>query len=153
MSAGQGERFASGSSVRSRFSAGRWLAAFATIVTGAMSVGSAYAETGRPHPQPAVTTAHRTQREAGLVVWARDRFRAAGLAVPTSAVIFRDGLQACGGFDGRYYPNADEVVICVADSASTIVLRTLVLHELSHAWTEHNLTDAARERFVELRGA
>jgi len=100
-----------------------------------------------------VTTADHTERESALVVWARDRFRAAGLAVPTSAVIFGDGLQACGGFDGRYYPNADEIVICVADSASTMVLRTVVLHELAHAWTEHNLSDAARARFVELRGA
>ena len=49
--------------------------------------------------------------------------------------------------------NADEIVICVADSASSLVLRTLVLHELAHAWTERNLTDAARARFVTLRGA
>jgi len=121
-----------------------------TVLPGA----AAHAEPGRSRPASPITQPTRaTERDAALVAWALGRFEAAGLQAPESAFVFSDSTQPCGGFDGRYYPNTDKVVICVIDSASDLVLRTLVLHEFAHAWTEQNLTETARARFVDLRGA
>ena len=89
--------------------------------------------------------------EAELVALARGRFSAAGLDAPAVTVAFTPGPENCGGFQGRYYSATETVSVCDDEHASDLVLRTTVLHEMSHAWTHHHLDAANRAAFVELR--
>jgi hypothetical protein len=92
-----------------------------------------------------------TRSEAALVAWAADRFAAAGLDTPSVTVAFTPGPENCGGFEGRYYSATETVSVCVDEHASDLVMRTTLLHEMSHAWTHHHLDAANRTAFVELR--
>jgi hypothetical protein len=92
-----------------------------------------------------------TLSEAALVAWARDRFAAAGLDAPSVTVAFTPGPENCDGFQGRYYSATETVSVCDDEHASDLVLRTTLLHEMSHAWTHHHLGAANRAAFVELR--
>ena len=85
------------------------------------------------------------------MAWARDRFAAAGLDAPSVTVAFSPGPENCGGFQGRYYSATETVSVCDGEHASDLVLRTTLLHEMSHAWTHHHLDAANRAAFVELR--
>jgi hypothetical protein len=66
-------------------------------------------------------------------------------------VAFTPGPENCGGFQGRYYSATETVSVCVDEHASDLVLRTTLLHEMSHAWAHHHLDAASRAAFVELR--
>jgi hypothetical protein len=92
-----------------------------------------------------------TQAEEALVAWAQDRFAAAGLDAPSVTVAFTPGPDNCGGFQGRYYSSTETVAVCIDEDASDLVLRTTLLHEMSHAWAHHHLDQASRAAFVELR--
>jgi hypothetical protein len=144
-----------GASLETLGGVGRRLAIAAGILAVALYAGPASAELGRSsRPQAAVTSSMSdVDRQAALTTWARGRFAAAGLDVPTAAVVFESGFDACGGANGRFWAATDKVSICVSSSASERVLRPLVLHELSHAWAHTHLTDDIRAWFVELRGA
>src|SRR3954453_23353125 len=89
-------------SLRAGVGVARWIAVAATTVVTMLPMGSADAELG--HTQAASTEvqpAGHTERASALVAWAADRFRAAGLEIPKSAVVFSDSTQRCGGFEGR----------------------------------------------------
>ena len=75
-----------------------------------------------------------------------DRFAAAGLDAPSVTVAFSPGPENCGGFQGRYYSATETVSVCDGRHVSDLVLRTTLLHEMSHAWTQHHLGAANRAR-------
>lgn len=93
--------------------------------------------------EPASATLKAEQQE--LVDWAEDRFARAGLSLPRVEYRFHDHPGPCGGHRGLYHHRLGLVEVCsfYADT---------VIHELSHAWTETNLTDADKLAFLTLRG-
>lgn len=97
--------------------------------------------------------AHLTSSERELVTWAEQRFVAAGLQPPSPDIAFSHDRDACGGHNGRYRPSTGLVSICVREIAGQLFRRTLMLHELAHAWAHHTLTAEDRAAFVQLRGA
>lgn len=114
-----------------------------------------------------VTIRSGTPELERLVRWSLERFPAAGLAVPPVQVVAfdaavhplacpqdRDG--GCVTVDGAsaIYVCADPDDVC-ADATCTAYSprwRTLLLHELAHAWLAEHVDAATEQRFVELRG-
>jgi hypothetical protein len=100
--------------------------------------------------------------QARLVEWAVDRFETAGIAAPTPrsigfppdlrcAVLAGVATHTGEGVDLQLCEEADEV--CEGEGCEpSSVSRSTLLHELGHVWTQQNLDDAARERFLEFRG-
>lgn len=90
--------------------------------------------------------------------WTQDLFSAAGFEFPMAGIEFHRNEDACGGVRGRAY-FADEdyttIVVCATHNnpevEQTWRKRTL-LHELSHAWVDQNVTAETLSAFTELRG-
>ncbi len=80
-----------------------------------------------------------------MLAWALDRFRLAGLELPELDIIVHGSTADCGGHVGYYVTSTNQLHVCRLDKKS-------VLHELAHAWADHNLTDRDRRAFVQLRG-
>lgn len=102
---------------------------------------------------PAVTRWRLTVAQREHVAWAYERFRAAGLEPPSSAIIFTPDSEQCGGFAGRFRTSRNLVQVCARDDIGESTLRWLLIHELGHAWEHANLDDADRDRFQRHRGA
>lgn len=124
----------------------RWIE---TVLVAAIALSGSV--TSRPSEASAprgimITGGTAEQRE--LASWAITRFEAAGLELPPVMIRFNAGGNGCDGHLG--YSRDDVVDVC-----STLVnamSRRIVLHELAHAWAAVNVTGAARERFLRLRG-
>ncbi|NNE11673.1 MAG: hypothetical protein HKN41_05440 [Ilumatobacter sp.] len=111
-----------------------------------------------PEPAPADASAPEPAVESELVEWALERFHAAGLELPNDIVVsFHGDDQPCEGNHGTYRPGEpDRVRICRHDPDPEIqdqLRRHALLHELAHAWTDHELERDRRDAFLELRGA
>lgn len=83
------------------------------------------------------------QRE--LVELAEGRFEAQGLKLPEIDYVFHADLRTCSGHKGMYHKSTRTLEMCSMDMNT-------MLHELAHAWANENLTEAAKEQFVSLRG-
>lgn len=121
-----------------------WALVAALLISTTAPSGPSLADSGRRAPL--------TRAQTELVEWASGRFERAGLDVPNVSVVFDPGAEECGGFLGRYFAKHRTLYICIRSEVSELTLRRLVLHEMSHAWTDDHLSDSERERFVALRG-
>jgi len=88
--------------------------------------------------------ARRTIAEDPTITWARSRFKDAGLELPNIEIVVFDSTIDCDGRVGYYYADAGRLELCRLDKKT-------VLHELAHAWANHNLTAENRAGFVRLR--
>lgn len=86
-----------------------------------------------------------TGDQQALVDFALDRFDAQGLRLPDLDFVFRDSLIPCDLHKGRYHRDMQLVEMCSMDKHT-------MLHELAHAWANHNLTRAQMEAFVSEHG-
>jgi hypothetical protein len=102
-------------------------------------------EPARQLVEAPTTPPARVQEAEELLEWGRQRYADEGLQLPEITLVVHPSLQQCGGRVGRYDESTNEFVLCRID-------RETVLHELAHAWIDHNLDGADRARFVELRG-
>ena len=96
----------------------------------------------------------RTPADAALTEWAFARFEQAGLDLPPVAIAFHDGKEPCHGNLGFHRSGTPaRIDICGFnwDRFVTAAKKT-ILHELGHAWTDHTLTEEARQRFLSIRG-
>lgn len=82
-----------------------------------------------------------------MVRWAMRRFESARLELPPVEILFHDGTDGCGGFLGYYAAADGRVDICNRGGRSTAPINT-VLHELGHAWSFANMTEADIAGFV-----
>lgn len=98
----------------------------------------------RPPVEAPTTPPARVREAEELVEWGRHRYADEGLRLPEITLVVHPSLQQCGGRVGRSDERTNELVLCRID-------RDTVLHELAHAWIDHNLDEADRARFVELR--
>lgn len=83
-----------------------------------------------------------------MVQWAVGRFESERLTPPRIEIRFHVGLDACRGHLA-YYSNgvADEC----REHTDLMAARSL-LHEMSHAWLEANMSQAHISRFLKARG-
>ncbi len=87
------------------------------------------------------------------VIWAIDLFEQADLTLPPLRVVCHgDDPSPCGGYRGVHETNEQGSVIGLCTTDAGPVTEALILHELSHAWLEHNLTEARQADFQALRG-
>lgn len=88
-----------------------------------------------------------------MIDWATALFADADLSLPSMRFV-HNGTDTgpCSGRVGMHHvvDGVSVVEICTADVG--VATRIMILHETAHAWTEHRLTDEAREAFRELRG-
>jgi hypothetical protein len=125
-------------------------AANAASSTGVTTHDRAIADTIRPQHELIV----RTVEDRDLARWAIERFRQAGLKLPSFTIVFHDKLDACHGYYG-YFQTADppQIDICGFNNDRFLVTpRKVTLHEMAHAWVSENVDDATIEAFLELRG-
>lgn len=115
-----------------------------------VGVKSRAADTGEPGTilMSSVTVRGGTDEQRQLAHWAVSRFRAADLVLPTVELRFHTDPSACGDHFGFY--RAGIVNMCGINV--NLMARRNLLHEISHAWVEANLTEEQRERFLRFCG-
>ncbi len=94
--------------------------------------------------------------DEALVDWAMDRYREAGLSLPTIRLSFHSDSAPCEGAMGghRLEDGISRVYICVVEFGATrqLKVKRTLLHEFAHAWDNHYLDDATRSAFMDLAG-
>jgi hypothetical protein len=95
-----------------------------------------------------VVVSGATDAQVELVRWAIGRFTITGLALPAVTIRFHGDVADCGGHLG--FARAGVVDVCT--TLVNAMTRRNLLHELGHIWLDANADDAARTRFMELRG-
>jgi hypothetical protein len=88
--------------------------------------------------------------QRGLAEWAIGRFEGAGLELPPVTIAFHDEKGPCDGHLGLYR-HGGLVDLCKLTVDSTAARKT-ALHELGHAWADHNLDESQRDTFLIHRG-
>ena len=87
------------------------------------------------------------------IEWGIDRFRAAGLQLPSTVVAVHTDGAPCDGNSGLFvHGDPAEVHICTPRPADTRAARLITLHELAHAWAETQLGADDRAELLALRG-
>jgi hypothetical protein len=89
-----------------------------------------------------------TTEQLEMARWAVGRFDIAGLEPPTIDIEFHGDRSGCRGHLG--FARAGRVDVCTV--LSNEMARRILLHEMGHIWIEQNVSQAVRERFLELRG-
>lgn len=90
-----------------------------------------------------------TGDQTRMVEWAVGRFRSAGLALPSLEVNFHADPSGCAGNSGLY--RGGRLDVCTDDQGSPYA-RKAIVHELSHAWIDSNVSAASRDEFLRIRG-
>lgn len=119
------------------------LAAVAIIAQALITFGRSPTATVRPihDASPA---------QAKLVGWALGRFERAGLDLPGFDIHFHSDIRDCRGHVGLYWSDRQRLDVCTYHF--DLMAKLTMLHEMAHAWDDLELTDHARERFMQLRG-
>lgn len=80
-----------------------------------------------------------------LVEWGLGRFANQGLDLPEVSIEFHPSSIDCRGHKGLYWHVTRTLAMCSLDKKT-------MLHELAHAWAQHELTVAEMDRFTRYRG-
>jgi hypothetical protein len=105
-----------------------------------------------PEPTP-------TSDEQAIIDWAFALYADAGLELPDIEIGFYRTKDACEGSKGTYRPQPDGPAIArVCDWHEKPAMRSAwrrrtLIHELGHAWADHNLNEHQEAEYVEHRGA
>lgn len=102
-------------------------------------------ETERPQVTKVVA---ETPELRDQVEWALSRYAEAGLELPVMNVYAHVHRSECGGLFG-YFSRSENGDYAVHSCGVEFTL----LHELGHAWAEHNLDEQTRAKFLELADA
>jgi hypothetical protein len=79
-------------------------------------------------------------------------FDEAGLDLPAIRFVSCDDPDDCRGRDGMVIHRSDGPELRLCEDEVTPVLEWVVIHELAHCWEKHEVTDEARQAFLDLRG-
>ena len=121
---------------------------------------SANPSTGSTVEPTFVVNANATAEQAAFVAWGVDRFAQAGMELPSFTITFHDD-DGCGDGNGsgnlaRYNTITHHLDFCnwgqVDITPTEITSTNTLLHELTHAWSFHVLTEAERQAFADQRG-
>jgi hypothetical protein len=99
-------------------------------------------------PAPSLAVVGGTAEQRRMVSWAVDRFASVGLTLPALEIRFHATRDGCAGRLGLY----DDGVVDVCRHLTDLWAARELMHELAHGWLDANMTEAARERFLQLRG-
>ncbi len=103
-------------------------------------------------PAPLYEIVGADHEELRLAQWARGRYDAAGLTLPSVVVVYHDSVEPCSGWSGLYRPGEPhEVHICVRSESPPSTHKMTLLHELSHAWAETQTDEATRAALLASR--
>jgi hypothetical protein len=83
-----------------------------------------------------------------LVRWAFGRYERAGLHVPPIDVHFHADASGCYGHLGSELGGRVDICVVIVSE----IARDALLHEMGHAWVDENVSEAVRERFMQMRG-
>lgn len=83
--------------------------------------------------------------QRNLVEFGLSRFEQQGLELPELSFEFRPRAVDCLGHQGLYSRRSRTLRMCSMDKKT-------MLHELAHAWANHNLSDAEMNEFTRHRG-
>lgn len=89
-----------------------------------------------------------TPDQLHLVRWGVDRFETAGLEPLSVEIGFHADRSGCAGHLG--FARQSHVDVCT--TLANAMTRRELLHEMSHAWLDQNVTSWTRTRFLKLRG-
>ena len=117
-----------------------------TAVIGAWSLAAQ--QVSRLELRPGVVVFAQDPAQRRLAEWAVARFERAELDPPTVEIHFHGSSSWCGGHLG--YARGGRVDVCTI--LENEMARRNLLHELGHIWIDQNVSQADRDRFLELRG-
>lgn len=90
---------------------------------------------------------------ASMVEWALGLFEEADMELPALEINHHgDDTAPCDGHDGLHRPGEGRSVIELCTDDVTFPTQAMVIHELAHAWVNHNVDEDTRNAFQELRG-
>jgi hypothetical protein len=118
-------------------------------VAGAVALGALVLLGPPTQASPSFRFHDATSAQERIVRWAEGRFRLAGLALPPVEVYFHDDPAGCGGNSGYYIWG--RLDLCAGEDDTPYVRGTIV-HELSHAWLDLNVSVKTRSEFQRVRG-
>ena len=102
---------------------------------------------------PRLEIAEMPDELLGTVVWAIGLFERADLTLPPLQFVYHgDDQDRCGGYRGVHELRGDRSVIGLCMTEVSKVNNATVLHEVAHAWLEHELTAERQAEFQALRG-
>lgn len=88
-----------------------------------------------------------------MIAWALDLFDEAGMELPPLRIVHHgDDTTPCNGGDGMHRPGEPRNVVELCTNDATFATQAMVLHELAHAWVDHNVGPERRAEFQALRG-
>lgn len=124
------------------------------ILTTALSGQSAAADAQGPEQTLTydVTVTGATVEQQVLVDTAIDRYRQAGLPIPSISITFHTDTDGCRGYLGYYDQTQRTVDMCNWGQHYKITPASTLLHELAHAWSFDFMTMEDRGEFTEHRG-
>jgi hypothetical protein len=116
-------------------------------ILAAAIVGSSDAA-ATPH-RPVHVVAGFSDAQLAVIDWAVARFHQAGLRLPPVELVRHNTVEPCFGASGAHVfeDGRSTVHICIDEPR-----KTLVLHELAHAWERATLDDGRRHAFLQTRG-
>jgi hypothetical protein len=117
-----------------------------TALAGAWSIAEVEASGVEIRPGIVVLSGDPAQQE--LARWAVARFDRAGLDPPSVEIRFHGDASGCGGHLG--YAKDGGVDVCTV--LVNEMARRNLLHEMAHLWIDQNVSQADRDRFLQLRG-
>ena len=102
---------------------------------------------GTPVPAPVANSVNGgTDQQQELLAWALEQYETAGLELPVLQIHLHSDPAACKGNQGLFSSGSTpwKITLCTEE-------RMVFLHEIGHAWSEFNLTEAERADYVEQR--
>lgn len=112
--------------------------------------------TAQPHPESHTSSPIEfigfTAEEQRASIHTISIFATAGLPLPILEIRRHHDSAPCDGFEGFHRHFGDRSVIDICTAQSGQFEQRILLHELSHAWTEHFLTPDRKHTFQQLRG-
>ena len=90
-----------------------------------------------------------TEAEREVFAEIHQRYVEAGLELPSPIrVEFSEGTDICGEHRGRYVYDSHTIHFCRRAGEDWGSLPKLVIHELAHAWDDHNMTHETRSAYM-----
>jgi hypothetical protein len=119
----------------------RWIGRVALVAGIALTLGLWRADAG-------IAISGGTQAQQAMGRWAEDRFRDAGIGIPSLDLQFHSERTGCNGRLGLF---ADGTAHFCGIHVNDLSRRTL-MHELAHAWIDSHVSVSLEVRFLRLRG-
>jgi hypothetical protein len=104
-------------------------------------------------PTDAIVVDHLPPEIGAIVDWALDLFDQADMELPPLAIEHHGhDTGPCHGHSGIHRPGETRNTIVLCTDQAGPGTEAVVLHELAHAWVDHNVDQQRRDAFQAVRG-